>query len=329
MDDAIQNGPLLRMLNRPALQAQTLEEAANPTQIFTGWSDGNDGNFYIAFKLSGLSQNPVRTVRNFVDYQFRRAWGEDLCQVLIQPIYADNTVGPVLHVACKPNGGEWTERKLDPRLYADPWQPVVSAGVRYVATPDGTDWRGELAIPWKTINDTNKSLPVMLRFNFIHHRTETGESPPVGPAPSTSAATMPSWESCCCANPKTPACSAPPAPGNNLTATPHLAHRPRFMQSICGPDARDLVQKRSGRGGRSTRTLPFKSTASPDQNGDDLLLAGRGCRCEEIGGLPDSAVRALDHADRPIAHRNCDSITTDVPLGNGDSTRGHQASTLQ
>jgi hypothetical protein len=173
MDDAIHNGPLLRMLNRPALQAQKLEEAETATQIFTGWADEN---FYVAFKLSGLSQSPVRTARNFVDYQFRRAWGEDLCQVLIQPIYADNTIGPILHVACKPNGGEWTERKLDPRIYADPWQTLVSAGVRYVATPDGNDWRGELAIPWKTINDQAKGMPVMLRFNFIHHRQDTGDS---------------------------------------------------------------------------------------------------------------------------------------------------------
>jgi hypothetical protein len=173
MDDAIQNGPMLRMLNRPALQAQKLEPASTPAQIFTGWADAN---FYVAFKLSGLSQSPVKTARNFVDYQFRRAWGEDLCQVLIQPIYADNSTGPILHVACKPNGGEWTERKLDPRMYADPWQPLVSAGVRYVATPDGTDWRGEVAIPWDAINEAGKGMPIMLRFNFIHHRQETGES---------------------------------------------------------------------------------------------------------------------------------------------------------
>jgi hypothetical protein len=173
MDDAIQNGPLLRMLNRPDLQAQKLQEASTATQIFTGWADEN---FYIAFKLSGLSQSPVKTSRNFVDYQFRRAWGEDLCQVLIQPVYPDNSLGPILHVACKPNGAEFTERKLDPRMHADPWETLISAGVRYVATPDGTDWRGELAIPWKAINEPGKPMPVMLRFNFIHHRQDTGES---------------------------------------------------------------------------------------------------------------------------------------------------------
>jgi hypothetical protein len=173
MDDAIQDGPLLKLLDRPALQAHELVQASTPTQIFTGWADEN---FYIAFKLSGLSQSPVKTARNFVDYQFRRAWGEDLCQVLIQPIYPDNTTGPILHVACKPNGVEWTERKLDPRMHADPWQPLISAGVRYVATPDGNDWRGELAIPWRAINDQAKAVPVMLRFNFIHHRQDTGES---------------------------------------------------------------------------------------------------------------------------------------------------------
>lgn len=171
-DDAIQDGPMVRMFNRPALQAQRLEPAATPTQIYTSWADEN---FYLAFKVTGLSQSPIKTVKNFVSYQFRRAWGEDMCQILIQPIYADNTVGPVLHVVCKPTG-DWVERKLDPRLHADPWQPLAGAGVRYVASLDGADWRGEVAIPWKAINDANRGLPVMFRFNFIQHRHDTGES---------------------------------------------------------------------------------------------------------------------------------------------------------
>ena len=40
-----------------------------------------------------------RASRNFVDYQLRRAWGEDLCQLLVQPIYVDNSVGPVTHTS--------------------------------------------------------------------------------------------------------------------------------------------------------------------------------------------------------------------------------------
>jgi hypothetical protein len=174
IDDAIQDGPMLKMFNRPALQAQKLEEASTPSQVYTGWADDY---FYLAFKVGGLSQAPVKTVRNFVSYQFRRAWGEDMCEILVQPVYADSSLGPMLHVVCKPNGVEWTERKLDPRFNSDPWQPLVAAEVRYVATPDGTDWRAEMAIPWKAINDDqHKDRPVMLRFNFIQHRQDTGES---------------------------------------------------------------------------------------------------------------------------------------------------------
>jgi hypothetical protein len=33
-----------------------------------------------------------------------------------------------------------------------------------------------LSIPWKIINEPGKPRPVMLRFNFTHHRHQTGES---------------------------------------------------------------------------------------------------------------------------------------------------------
>jgi hypothetical protein len=172
-DDAICDGPMVKMFNRPALQAQELQAASTPAQIYTGWADEN---FYVAFKLTGISQSPIKTVRNFVSYQFRRAWGEDLCQLLIQPVYADSTLGPVTHIVCKPDGN-WVERKMDPHLYADPWQAFEGTGVRYVATIEGSDWRGEIAIPWKAINAQNsKGMPVMLRFNFTQHRKDIGES---------------------------------------------------------------------------------------------------------------------------------------------------------
>ena len=171
-DDLIQNGPMTKLLNRPALQAQQLGPASDPSSIYTGWSQDN---FYVAFKVTGLSQNPLKVVRNFVNYQFRRAWGEDLCQILIQPVYADNSTGPTLHVVCKPNG-HWVERKMDPRQFADPWQAFEGTGVRYAATLDGPDWRGEVAIPWKSLNDANKGWPRMLRFNVTQHRADSGES---------------------------------------------------------------------------------------------------------------------------------------------------------
>jgi hypothetical protein len=163
------------MLSRPAVQEQRLVLASTPSNVFTGWSDDN---LYVAFKLSGLSHGGAQWTRNFVEYQFRRAWGEDLCQLLIQPMYADGSVGPVLHVVCKPNGS-WVERKGDPRRDTDAWPPFEGAGVRYFGTVDGDAWRGEVAIPWRAITDDatgTKGRPTMLKFNLTQHRAETGES---------------------------------------------------------------------------------------------------------------------------------------------------------
>jgi len=171
--DAIQNGPLLRFYNRPALQRQELQRAATSSSIYSGWS--ND-QFYIAFKLDGVSTSDAHATRNFVDYQFRRAWGEDLCELLIQPIYIDNTVGPATHIVCKPSG-HWFERKIDKTPDgADPWQAVETPGIRYASTIEGAIWRGELAIPWAAINKEGRGQPSLLRFNFVQHQASTGES---------------------------------------------------------------------------------------------------------------------------------------------------------
>ena len=170
--DAIQDGPMVRMFNRPAVQKQQIQYADESSHVYTGWGDEK---FYVAFHLDGATASDARTSRNFVDYQFRRAWGEDLCEILIQPIYGDNSAGPVLHVVCKPTAGHWVERKRDPRLYADPWQPFEGTGIRYVArNEDG--WSGEVAIPWKAITDRDKTIPKLLRFNFAQHVHSTGQS---------------------------------------------------------------------------------------------------------------------------------------------------------
>jgi hypothetical protein len=175
-EDCIQDGPLLQLLNRPALQQPRgieLTTASTPSSIYTGWSDDQ---FYVAFKLAGLSQQEVRATQNFVSYQFRRAWGEDLCQILVQAVYADNSTGPVLHVICKPNGF-WIERKGDPRSSAEAWPAFEGAGVRYRGTLDGPNWRGEVAIPWRALaGSLRPDRPVMLRFNLTQHCTDSGES---------------------------------------------------------------------------------------------------------------------------------------------------------
>ncbi len=171
-DDLIQDGPLLKLLDRPALQAQQVLPAAGSSSIYSGWADEN---FYLAFKVTGLSDSQSKFVRNFLNYQFRRAWGEDLTQILIQAVYTDNSLGPIVHIVCKPNG-HWVERKMDPKAFAEPWQAFEGTGIRYAATMDGADWRGEVAIPWKTLSDTGKGVPVLLRFNFTQHRSDIGES---------------------------------------------------------------------------------------------------------------------------------------------------------
>jgi hypothetical protein len=161
------------MFNRPALQAQQLQLSTTSSNIYTGWADEN---FYVAFKVSGIAGAEVSATKNWISYQFRRAWDEDVCQILIQAVYADGSLGPILHVGLKSNGSSWVERKLDPHMYADPWQPF-EADVRYAKTIENSDWRGEVAIPWKAISDSKHTdRPVMLRFNFAQHMTATGES---------------------------------------------------------------------------------------------------------------------------------------------------------
>jgi hypothetical protein len=160
------------MYNRPALQRGELQAASTPSTIYSAWADEN---FYLAFQLGGVPSANIKSARNFVNYQFRRAWDEDLAQVLVQPVYNDNSVGPVLHVVLKPTGGHWVERKNPSRFAVDPWQPVEGAGIYYACTLDG-DWRGELRIPWKAIVDPDKGRPRLLRFNFAQHKNATGES---------------------------------------------------------------------------------------------------------------------------------------------------------
>jgi hypothetical protein len=171
-DDLIQDGPLVKMVDRPSIQRWTVDRASSPTRVFTGWSDDD---FYVAFRGNGVSDKEQMR-RNFVDYQFRRAWGEDLCQVLVQPVYDDNSVGPVTYLACKPNGVCMVKRRLDPRINSDPWRETDGTAVRYAADVQDGIWTGERAIPWKLLNNAATKRPRMLRFNFIQHWQRDGES---------------------------------------------------------------------------------------------------------------------------------------------------------
>ena len=179
-DDAVTLSPLTRMIDRPTLQGHAIVDAPTPSSVYSGWSDSS---VYVAFKVSGLSGAASPLAQNFVRYDapFRRAWGEDLVEVLVQPVYPDGSLGPALHVACKTNGGTWCEQKRDLTEGSDAAWEALDAGVRFVRTIEGDVWRGELAIPWSAIGPTNAlggpaRMPALLRFNFVQHRHATGQS---------------------------------------------------------------------------------------------------------------------------------------------------------
>lgn len=169
-DALLLDRPLVKMLDRPSLHMAQLQLADQPTSLFSGWSNES---FYLAFRLGGVTTADLRSTRNFVEYDHGRAWGEDLCEVLIQPIFIDNSAGPILHIVAKP-GGEWVEQQRQPN---GAWQPFEASGVRYASTVDASQqiWRGELAIPWRAIESPNHGRPALLRFNFIQHQNGTGQ----------------------------------------------------------------------------------------------------------------------------------------------------------
>jgi len=168
----IHSGQLTKMLDRPAVQARKIEPAQTSSTLFSGWGEDN---FYLAFHVQGCAAGqPLH--RNFIESQFRRAWGEDVCEFLIQPIYDDNTTGPVTYVACKPNGVCVVSQTRDVGGQKSDSGPQTDTAVRYAANPQNGTWDGELAIPWSTLIGPDRARPRLLRFNFIQHRSTTGES---------------------------------------------------------------------------------------------------------------------------------------------------------
>jgi hypothetical protein len=172
MADAIQNGPLVRLLDRSTVQSGNLPLAAHISQICTNWTDDE---FLVAFKLGGVSAAADQPIRNFVQYQDRRAWGEDLCQVLVQAQWPDGSTSAPMHLVAKPGGAVWVERQPSGTSGDAPWIDIQSA-VKYAATLHQGDWRGELAIPWSLLRQGHADIPIALRFNFVQHIGQTGES---------------------------------------------------------------------------------------------------------------------------------------------------------
>jgi hypothetical protein len=179
--DAIHRGPLVAMLDRPTLQKQAMRMASSDTSLYSNWAAKH---FYVAFKLDGVGGSSAarRVDRNVVDYQLRRAWGEDLCEILIQPIYATpGDVGQVVHLVCKPTGAVLITTRHSPknqRLLGTAFNPILGANVEVANSVEGAVWRGELKIPWELINDKDHQgqRPSLMRFNFVQHKHATGES---------------------------------------------------------------------------------------------------------------------------------------------------------
>lgn len=170
--DRFHQGPLVNLFNRPALQRQELGRSTYPAALFSSWAREN---FYFAFALEGLSARGQNS-QNFVNYEDRRAWGEDLCEILLQPIDALGNAGAATHIVCKPFGGIWVERKTTDGGNDGGWRALESAEVRYAASTPGQTWRGELAIPWSAIVAPGAQAPRLLRFNFVQHLASTGQS---------------------------------------------------------------------------------------------------------------------------------------------------------
>jgi len=177
--DSIQQGPMVVMLDRPSVQRQAMQMASTNSSIYSNWAASK---FYVAFKLDGLSDAKSKVGKNYVDYQLRRAWGEDLCELLIQPIYAKpGDVGQIVHLICRPNGSVVASVKPSPkdqRVMGSEAKAVLGSNVRFETGVDGSVWRGELAIPWDLINDKDHKgmTPTMMRFNFSQYKQATGES---------------------------------------------------------------------------------------------------------------------------------------------------------
>ncbi len=168
----IHTGRLTKMLDRPTVQHWRIQPAETSSTLFSGWGEDN---FYFAFHVRGTGAGqPLH--RNFIEQQFRRGWGEDLCEMLIQPIYDDNTMGPLTYLACKPNGVCVVSHSIAGATRPSDSSAQTDTTVRYAANPQSGAWDGELAIPWSVLLDGNRPLPRLLRFNFIQHRAANGES---------------------------------------------------------------------------------------------------------------------------------------------------------
>ncbi|MFI5378273.1 MAG: hypothetical protein ACHRHE_03115 [Tepidisphaerales bacterium] len=173
-EDALFQGRMVKLIDRPALQAQRLDLASTESAIYSTWTPQS---LYFAFRLGGADAPITNAERSFVERQFGRAWGEDIVEIVLQPIYAAGP-GPLFHLTFKPRGQIEVFRRLDPKLNVNPWQAFGSTDIRYATNVTDAIWRGEAMLPWDSLLPPGKAAerPLMLRMNFLQHRGRTGES---------------------------------------------------------------------------------------------------------------------------------------------------------
>ncbi|MEL7237279.1 MAG: hypothetical protein AAGK78_00335, partial [Planctomycetota bacterium] len=184
-DEAIVDGPLTVMQSRPDLRRGDVRRADLPAQVFAGWTAEG---LHLGFRFEGLAPQPegIRSARTFIETQHRRAWGEDLCQLVVQPIYesrGETELGPAVHVVLKPSGNAFAQIAVDRRTNELVWQDV-QANLPYSTTVEQATgiWRGEITLPWSALQEGPRTVrsmanvPAMLRFNVSQHVADTGES---------------------------------------------------------------------------------------------------------------------------------------------------------
>jgi hypothetical protein len=134
-DDLICNAPL------PSLQANA------PAQILANFSDTH---LFLAFRFEGIDSTD--------------------CQFFIQPIFADNFLGKLLRISCRPDGS---------------CQSAPAVPIQYGCSVASNIWRGELAVPWSAIASKATAIPRALRFNIIRKNRSSSIASWAGPLNAT------------------------------------------------------------------------------------------------------------------------------------------------
>lgn len=173
-EDRFFEGQMVRLIDRPTLQTRTLTKATTNSKLYSTWTDRK---LYLAFRLEGADMPITNAEKNFVNRQLGRAWGEDIAEILIQPVYG-STEGPLFLLTLKPRGQLQIKRRLDPRTAINPWETFGGADLLYASNVTDSVWRGEISIPFEAMLAPNQvnGKPTYLKLNFLQHRGRTGES---------------------------------------------------------------------------------------------------------------------------------------------------------